>query len=61
VSVGPGATTSTVTRRSASSIAQERASPTSAALVAAYWLVPATPVAVRLPVKLLVTDVSAGR
>ncbi|GAA2321834.1 hypothetical protein SVIO_092750 [Streptomyces violaceusniger] len=49
VSVGPGATTFTVTALGASSAAQDRASAGSAALVAAYWLLPGTPVIVRLP------------
>jgi len=50
VSVGPGARTLTVIRRGTSSIAQLRDIPISAALVAAYWLLPAAPVAVRLPI-----------
>src|SRR3954447_15460619 len=36
--------------RSAISIAQERLSPSRAALLAAYWLFPAAPVLVRLPI-----------
>ena len=48
--MAPGAMTLTVMPRGASSIAQERASPTSAALLAAYWLRPADPPAVRLPI-----------
>lgn len=49
VSVAPGATTFTVIRRGASSIANERAIPTTAALVAAYCARPGEPAAVRLP------------
>ena len=49
VRVGPGATTLTVIRRGASSAAQARAMAASAAFVAAYWLLPGTPVMVRLP------------
>ena len=49
VSVAAGATTFTVMPRGASSAAQDRARPTSAALLAAYWLRPAAPEAVRLP------------
>lgn len=49
VSVGPGATTLQVIDRSTSSIAQLRESPLSADLVAAYWLLPAAPVMVRVP------------
>ena len=45
-----GATTFTVMPRGASSRAQDRAIATSAALVAAYWLRPAAPDAVRLPI-----------
>src|SRR3954470_18743266 len=45
VSVAPGATTLTVMPRGASSMAQDRASPTRAALLAAYWLPPAAPAA----------------
>ncbi len=40
VSVAPGAIKLTVMRRGASSMAQLRTSPTSAAFVAAYWLRP---------------------
>ena len=49
VSVGPGATTLTVIARSTSSAAHDRAMPVDADLVAAYWLLPAFPVIVRLP------------
>src|SRR5689334_16641195 len=51
VSVAPGATTFTVIPRGASSLAHERARPTSAALLAAYWLRPAAPAATRLPTR----------
>ena len=63
VSVAPGATTLTVMPRGASSIAQDRARPTSAALVAAYWLRPAEPAAVRLPIRTMrpLRSGSAGR
>src|SRR6516162_9384020 len=50
VSVALGDTTFTVMPRGASSMAHDRAMPTSADLVATYWLRPAAPEAVRLPI-----------
>ncbi len=50
VSVAAGATTFAVMPRGASSSAQDRAMASSAALLAAYWLRPAAPDAVRLPI-----------
>src|SRR6187399_12300 len=50
VSVAAGATTFTVMPRGASSFAQVRARPTSAAFAAPYWLLAITPRAARLPI-----------
>src|SRR5688500_644320 len=50
VFVGPGDRTLTVMARGASSCAQDRPMPSSAALVAAYWLLPGNPVEVLLPI-----------
>src|SRR3954454_3188130 len=49
VAVAAGAMTLAVTPRGASSIAQDRISAVTAALHAAYWLRPAAPALVRLP------------